>query len=158
MDCSTPVFPVHCQLPEFTQTHVHRVGDTIQPSHPIIPFSSCPQSFPASGSFQISQIFTSGGQSTGVSASTSLLPMNHSGLISFRMDWLDLLAVRGTFKCLLQHDSSKSSIFWCSPFFTVQLSYPYMTIRYDLNQILYDYTVEVRNRFKGLDLIDRVPD
>ena len=66
-------------------------------SSSVVPFSSCPQSFPASGSFQMSQLFTSGGQSSGVSASTSVLPM-HPGLISFRTDWLDLLAVHGTLK------------------------------------------------------------
>ena len=76
MDCSTPGLPIHHQLPEFTQTHVHWVADAIQQSHPVIPFFSCLQSFPASGSFQISQLFTSGGQSTGVSASTSVLPTN----------------------------------------------------------------------------------
>ena len=91
MDCSTPGLPVHHKLLEFTQTHVHWVSDAIQPSHPVIPFFSCPQSFPVSGSFQISQFFTSGGQSIGVSASTSVLPLNSqdwsplgwSGLISF---------------------------------------------------------------------------
>ena len=93
----------------------------------VIPFSSCLKSFPASGSFPISQFFTSGGQSIGVSASASVLPMN-SGLISFRMDWLDLLAVQGTLKSLLfQHHSSKASILKCSAFFIVQFSYPYMT-------------------------------
>ena len=77
MNCSTPGLPVHHQLPESTQTHVHRVGDAIQPSHPLVfPFSSCPQSFPASGSLQMSQLFASGGQSIGVSASTLVLPMN----------------------------------------------------------------------------------
>ena len=76
MDCSRPGLPVHHQLPELTQTHVHRVSDAIQPSHPVIPFSSCLQSCPASGSFQMSQMFTSGGQSIGVSASTSVLPVN----------------------------------------------------------------------------------
>ena len=76
MNHSTPGFPVHHQLLEFTQTHVHCVSDAIHPSHPVIPFSSCPQSFPASGSFQMSQFFTSVSQSIGVSASTSVLPMN----------------------------------------------------------------------------------
>ena len=77
MNRSMPDLPVHHQLPEFTQTHVHQVGDAIQPSHPlIIPLSSCPQYFPASESFQMSQLFTSGGQRIGVSASTSVLPMN----------------------------------------------------------------------------------
>jgi len=75
MDCSTPGFPVHHQLLELAQTHVHRVSDAIQPSHPLSsPFSSCPQSFPALGSFQMNQFFESGGQSIGVSA--SVLPMN----------------------------------------------------------------------------------
>ena len=77
MDCSRPGLPVHHQLPEFTQTHVHRVSDAIQPSHPLSsPFSSCPQSFPASGSFPMSQLFASGGQSIRASASASVLPMN----------------------------------------------------------------------------------
>ena len=76
MECSTPGFPVHHKLPELAQTHVHQVSDVIQPSHPVIPFSSCFQSFPAAGSFQMSQLFTSGGQTIGVSASASVLPMN----------------------------------------------------------------------------------
>ena len=77
---STPGLPVYHQLPEFTQTHVHRVGGAIQPSHPLLsPFFSCPQSLPASGSFQMSQLFASGGQRIGVSASASVLPMNTQG-------------------------------------------------------------------------------
>ena len=76
MNCSTPGLPVYHQLPEFTQTHFHWVGDAIQPSHPVLPFSSCLQSFPASGSFPVSQFFASGGQSIGVSALASVLPMN----------------------------------------------------------------------------------
>ena len=75
----------------------------------------------------MSQLFSSGGQRTGVSASTSILPINQSGLISFRMDWLDLLAVQGTLKTLLKHHSSKASILQCSAFFIVQLSHSYMT-------------------------------
>ena len=93
-------------------------------SSSVVPFSSCLQSFPVSGSFPMSQFFASGGQSIGASASTSVLPMN-SGLISFRIDWFDLLAVQGTFKGLLQHYSSKASILWCSAFLIVQLSYDY---------------------------------
>jgi len=81
-------------------------------SSSVVPFSSCPQSFPTSGSFQMSQLFTSGGQSIGVSPSTSVLPMNTQD--SFRMDWLDLLAVQGTLKSLLQHHSSKASILRCA--------------------------------------------
>ena len=76
MNRSTPGLPVHHQLPEFTQTHVHRVGDAIQPSRSVVPFSSRLQSFPASGSFQMSQLFTLGSQSIGASASASVLPMN----------------------------------------------------------------------------------
>ena len=95
-------------------------------SSSFVPFSSCLQSSPASGSFQTSQFFTSSGQSIGVSASTSVLN-EYSGLISFRMDWLDLLAVQGTLKSLLQHHSLKPSILQRSAFFTAQLSHPYMT-------------------------------
>ena len=95
------------------------------------PFSSYPQSFPASGSFQMSQHFTSGGQSIGVSALASVLldipPPEYSGLISFRIDWMDLLAVQGTLKSLLQHHGSKASILQHSAFFVVQFSHPYMT-------------------------------
>ena len=75
----------------------------------------------------MSQFFTSGGQSIGVSASTSVLPVNTQGWLIFRMDWLDLLAVQGTLKSLLQHHSSKASILRCSAFFIVQLSHPYIT-------------------------------
>ena len=96
-------------------------------SSSVIPFSSCLQSFPASGSFSISQFFASSGQSI-KSFSFSISPSKeYSGLISFRMDWLDLLAVQGTLKSLLQHHSSKASILRCSAFFIVQLSHPDMT-------------------------------
>ena len=74
MNCSTPGLPVHYQLLEFTQTQVYEVGDAIQPSHSVVPFSSCPQSLPASESFPKSQLFALGGQSTGVSALESFLP------------------------------------------------------------------------------------
>ena len=87
----------------------------------VIPFS-CLQSFPASESFQMSQLFASDGQSFNISPSSE-----HSGLLSFRMDWLDLPAVQGTLKSLLQHHSSKASILRCSAFFIVLLSHPYMT-------------------------------
>ena len=90
-------------------------------SSSVVPFSYCPQSLPASGSFSMSQLVAWGGQSIGVSASASKA---HPGLISFRMDWLDLLAVQGTLKSLLQHHSSKASIFWHWAFFTVQLLHP----------------------------------
>ena len=128
MDCIMLGLPVHQQLPEFTQTHVHLVGDTIQPSHPLS--SPSPPAFNLSQhqrSFPMSQFFTSGGQSIGVSASASVLPMNISGLIYFRIAWLDLLSVQGTLKSLLQNHSSKESILRHSAFFIVQLSHPYMT-------------------------------
>ena len=127
MNCSTPGLPVHHQLPEFTQTHVHWVGDAIQPSHPL----SSP-SPPAPNPSQ-HQVFSN--ESTlcmrwpeywSFSFSISLAN-EHPGLISFRMEWLDLLAVQGTLKSLLQHHSSKASILRRSAFFTVQLSHPYMT-------------------------------
>ena len=99
-------------------------------SSSVVPFSSCPQSFPASGSFQMSQLLASGGQNIGVSALASFLPKKSQGWspsewtcwISFRMDLLDLLSVQGTLKSFLQHHTSKASILWHSAFFTVQLS------------------------------------
>ena len=126
MNCSTPGLPVHHQLLEFTQTHVHCVGDAIQPSHPL----SSP-SHPAPDPPSI-RVFSS--ESTlrmrwpkYWSFSFSISPFNENpGLISFRMDWLDLLAVQGTLKSLPQQHSSKASILQCSAFFTVQLSHPYM--------------------------------
>ena len=128
MDFSTPGLLVYLQLPEFTQTHVHWIGDAIQPSHPLS--SPSPPAFNLSQhhlTFQRSQFFASSGQSTGVSASVISPSNEYSGLISFRMDWLDLLAVQGTLKSLLQHHSSKASALWHSAFFIVQLSHPYMT-------------------------------
>ena len=104
--------------------------ESVMPSnHPILchPLLPCLQSFPASGSFQMSQFFASGGQRIGVSTAASVLPMNIQELISFRIDWLDLLAVQGTLKSLLRHHSSKASSHWHSAFFIVQISYPYTT-------------------------------
>ena len=127
VDCSTPGFPVHHQLPELIQTHVHRVGDAIQPSYPL--------SSPSPPAFSFSQ---NQGLFHGVSSSHQVAKVlefqlqhqsfsEYSGLFSFRMDWLDLLAVQGTLKSLLQHHSSKASILQCSAFFIVQLSHPYVT-------------------------------
>ena len=127
MNCNTPGLPVHHQLPESTQTHVHRVGHAIQPPHPLL--SPSP---PAPNPSQ-HQVFSNESSlrmrwpkywSFSFSISTF---HEYSGLISFRMDLLDLLAVEGTLKSLLQHHSSKASIFQHSAFFTVQLSHPYMT-------------------------------
>ena len=120
---------IHHQLLELAQTYVHRVGDTSNHLSSVIPFSSCFQSFLASGSFPMNQFFTSSGQSgSHRSFSFSISPSNeYSGLISFRIDWFDPFAVQGTLKSLLQHHSSKTSILWCSAFFVVQLLHPYMT-------------------------------
>ena len=126
MDCSTPGFPVLHHFSELVQTHVHWVSDTIQPSYPlVIPFSSCLQSFPTSGSFLMSGFFVSGGQS--IETSSSVLLMNIQDWFSFRIGWFDLLTVQGTLKSLLQHHRSKASILWHSAFFMVQFSHPYMT-------------------------------
>ena len=95
-------------------------------SSSVIPFSSCPQSFPASESFLMSQLFPSVGQSVRVSASASVLPMSIQDQ-SFRMYWLDLLAIQGTLKSLFQTHSSKASILWHSDFFIVQLLHPHLT-------------------------------
>ena len=127
MNRSTPGLPVHHQLPEFTQTHVHRVSDAIRHlilCRPLLLLPPIPSSI---------RVFSS--ESTLCmrwpkywSFSFSISPSNeHPGLISFRMHWLDLLAVQGTLKSLLQQHSSKASILWHSAFFTVQLSHPYMT-------------------------------
>ena len=123
MDCSMPGLPVLHHLLEFAQTRVHWVGDAIQPS--VIPFS-CLQSFPASGSSPMSQFFTRWAKYW--SFSFSISPSNeYLGLIYFRIDCFDLVAVHGTLESLLQHHSSKASILQCSAFFMVQLSHPYMT-------------------------------
>ena len=105
------------------------VSDAIQPSHPLSsPFSSCLQSLPASESFPMSWLFASGGQKYW-SFCFSISPSDeYSGLISFRVDWFDLLAVQGALKSLLQHHNLKALILWHSAFFMVLLSYLYMTI------------------------------
>ena len=125
MDCSLPGHPVHHQLPEFTQTHVHWVSDATQPSHP----SSSP-----SPAFNLSQHQSLFQWVSSLHQVAKILEfkLQHKSFqwifrISFRMDWLYFLAVQGTLKRLLQHHSSKASILWCSAFFTVQLSHPYMT-------------------------------
>ena len=129
MNRSTPGLPVHHQLPEFTQTHVYRVSDAIQPSHPLsspsppAPNPSQHQSFSSESTLHMRW-------PKYWSFSFSTIPSKeHPGLVSFRMDWLDLLAVQGTLKSLLQHKSSKASVLQHSAFFTVQLSHPYMTTR-----------------------------
>ena len=127
MNRSTPGLPVHHQLPEFTQTHVHCVGDAIPPSHP--------QSYPFPPALNLSQhqgpfkwVSSLHQVAKVLEFQLNISPSNeHPGLISFRMDWLDLLAVQETLKSLLQHHSSKASILRHSAFFIVQLLHPYMT-------------------------------
>ena len=127
MNHSTPGLPVHHQLQEFTQTRVHRVSDVIKPSHPL--------SSPSPPAPSPSSIRVFSNESTlhmrwpkYWSFSFSIISSKEiPGLISFRMDCLDLLAVQGTLKRLLQHHGSKASILRCSAFFIVQLSHPYMT-------------------------------
>ena len=127
MNCSTPGLPVHHKLLESTQTHVHWVRDAIQPSHPLSSTSLPALNFPSIRVFSNESALCIRWPKYW-SFSFSISPSNeHPGLISFRMDWLDLLAVQGTLKSLLQHHSSKASILLCSAFFIVQLSYPYMT-------------------------------
>ena len=127
MNHSTPGLPVHHQLPEFTQTHVHRVGDATQPSHPLLPLLLLPPILPSIRDFSNDSTLPMRWPKYW-SFSFSINPSNeHPGLISLRMDCLDLLAVQGTLKSLLQHHSSKALILQCSAFFIVQLSHPYMT-------------------------------
>ena len=114
-------------------------------SSSVIPFSSCLLSVSASGSFQMSQFFTSTWPKYW---SFSISPSNeYSWLISFRMDWWDLLAVQGTLKSLLQHHSSKASILWCSAFFIVQLSHPYMTTGKTITLTSWSFVEKVMSLF-----------
>ena len=127
MKCSTSGLPVHHQLTEFTETHVHRVGDAIQPSHPLSsPSPPAPNPSHCKSFSNESNLCMRWPKYWSFSFSISP-SREHPGLISFRMDWLDLLAVQGTLKSLLQHHNLKASILQCSAFFTVQLSHPDMT-------------------------------
>ena len=127
MNGSTPGRPVHHQLPEFTQTHVHRVGDVIQPFHPLSSLLLLPPIPPSIRVFSNESTLRMRWPKYW-SFSFSISPSNeHPGLIFFRWDWLDLLAVQGTLKSLLQHHSSKASILRRSAFFTA----PYSTINKD---------------------------
>ena len=127
MDCSMPGLPVCHQLLEFIQTHVLWVGDAIQPPHPLS--SPSPPAFNLSQHQGLCQWVSSSHQADKV-LKFQLQHQSFKWIFRthfFRMDWLDLLAVQGTLKSLLQHHSSKASILWCSAFFMVQLSHPYMT-------------------------------
>ena len=126
MDCSTPGFPVHHQLPELAETHVHRVGDATQPSHRLLSPSPPTLNFPSIRVFSNESTLCITWPKYW-SFSFNISPTKeHPGLI-FRMDWLDLLAVQGTLKSLLQHHSSKALSLRHSAFFMVQPSHPYMT-------------------------------
>ena len=143
MECSTPGFPVHYQLPELTQTHVHWVADAIQPSHPVIPFSSCLQSFPASGSLPMSHLFTSGGQSIGVSVSASVLPMNTQDCSPLGWTgWISLQS-KGLSRVFSSTTVPKASILGCSTFFVVELSHPSITTRKTIALIRWTFVGKV---------------
>ena len=127
MNRSMPSLPVQHQIPEFTQTHVHRVSDAIQGSHSLSSLLLLPPIPPSIKVFSNESTLCMRWPKYW-SFSFSIIPSKEiPGLISFRMDWLDLLAVQETRKSLLQHHSSKASILRCSAFFTVQLSHSYMT-------------------------------
>ena len=127
IDCSIPGFPVYHQLPELVQTYVHQVSDAIQLSHPLLSPSLPPSIFPSIRVFSNESVLRIRWPKYW-SFSFSISPSSeYSGLISFRMDWLDLLAVQGTLESLLQHHSSTASILGHSAFFIVQVSHPYMT-------------------------------
>ena len=128
MDCNTPGLPVHRQLLELAQTHVHQVGDAIQPSHPLL--SPSPPDLNLSQHQGLFQWVSSSHQVAKVlELNFSISSSNeYSGLVSYRINWLDLLAVQRTLKSLFQHHSLKASILQGSAFFMVQLSHPYMTI------------------------------
>ena len=128
MDCSMPDFPVYHQLLESAQNYSHLVDEAIQPSHPLSSPSPALNHFQHQGLFQWVSSSHQVAKVLEFQLSAFVIGSNdYSGLISFKTDWFDLLAVQGTLKSLLQHHSSETSILWCSDFFIVQLSYPYMT-------------------------------
>ena len=127
MNCSTPGLPVHHQLPEFTQTHVHRVSDASNQFILCYSLLFLPSIFPRIRIFSNESVLHTRWPKYWSFSFSISLSNEYSGLISFRMDWLDLLSVQRTLKSLLQQHSSKASILRHSEFFIVQLSYPYIT-------------------------------
>ena len=127
MNCSTSGFPVHQQLRELTQTNVYRVSDAILKSHPLSSLLLPPSVFPSITVFTNESVLHIRWPKYWFFSLSISSSNEYSELISFRMDWLDLLAVHRTLKSLLQHHNSKASIYQCSAFLTVQLSHPYMT-------------------------------
>ena len=142
MYCSTPGFPILCYLPEFAQTHVQWVDDVIQLSLPLSP------PYPALNLSQCWGLFSELALRIRWpkywSFGFSINPSNeYSRLISFRIDWFDLLAVQGTLKSLLQHHNSKAPTLWCSAFFIVQLSHPYMITGKTIALTIWDFVRKV---------------
>ena len=129
MDCSTPGPPVHHQLPEFTQNGLMSIESVMPSNHLILcrPLLLPPSIFPSIGVFPNELAFHIRWPKYWSFSFSISLSNEYSGLNSVKMDWLDLFAVQGTLKSLLQHHSSKASILWCSAFFIVQLSHPYLT-------------------------------
>ena len=147
MDCSRPGFPVHHQLPELAQTHVHQVIDVIQSSHPRHPLILLCSIIPRIRVFSSESVLRIRWPKYW-SFSFSISPSNeYSGVISFSTDWFDLLAVQGTLKSLLQHHSSKASIFQYSAFFIVQLSQAYMTTRKTIALTKWNFVGKVMSAF-----------
>ena len=141
LDCNTLGFPILHYLSEFIQTHVHWVSDVIQPSHLFCPLVFLPLNFPSIRVFSNElalRIRWPNYWRFSISSSNE-----YSGLMSFRIDWFDLLAARGTLESLLQHHSSKASILQCSAFFMVQLSHPYMTIGKTLSLTIWTFVSKV---------------
>ena len=127
MDYNMPGFPILHYLPEFIQAHVHWADDAIQPPYPVSPFSFCLQSFSTMRVYS-SESALHIGSSKYWNFKFNISPCNeYSGLISFRIDWFDLLAVQGILKSFLEHHNLKASILWHSAFFMVHLLHPYMT-------------------------------
>ena len=145
MDCSTPGFPVHHNFPEFAQTHVHLIGNAIQISHPLL--SPSPPAFNLS---HHQDLFQCVGASHQVA---KILELQHQCFLwifridFFRIDWFGLLAVQGTFRSLLQHDSSEASILQHSTFFMVQLSHPYMTTGKTITLTIHNFVSKVMSLF-----------
>jgi len=142
MDCSTPGFPVHQQIPELAQTHFHRVGDAIQPSILCRPLLLLPSLFPSIRDFSNESVLHIRWPKIWSFSFSNNVSNEYSGLIC-RIDWFDLLAVQGTLKSLLQHHSSKASILWQSAFFIVQLSHPYMTTGKTIPLTRWNFVVKV---------------
>ena len=150
MDCSTPGLPVHHQLPESAQTHVHPVSEAIQPFHPLS--SPYPPAFNLAQHQGLFQIVSYSHQVAKLSE-LQLPSSEHWGLIPLRIDWLDLLAVQGILKSLLQHHSSKASVLQCSAFFIVQLSHPNMTTGKTIALTRWTFVSKVMSLFSMLSRV-----